>query len=737
MEDKQEAEVRTFLIADVRGYTRYTQEHGDEAAGALAARFADIAEGAVTDLGGRLLELRGDEALAVFSSARSALRAAVELQRRLRAPDDGSAPFPVGVGIGLDSGEAVPVEGGYRGGALNLAARLCSTAGPGQILASQTVTSLSRHVEGLQFVPRRPTRLKGLAEPVASLEIVPESPLPPVAQATTSQRHTTPRRTVLLFGAVLALAVAAAGVAWLSRPKGLEGVAANSIGIIDAAGRTISAQLSIDGRPGGVAVGAGDIWVTDEVAGTLMRIDPAEQIVVDTIQVGEAPAGVAVGAGAVWVANSESHNVSQVNPESGTVVATIPVGNGPVAVAVSDGAVWVANATDGTISRIDPAKSRTIATVSLPQPPSSLAAQGDEVWATSAQGGLLFEVDPGTNVVAQTLPVGNGPTGVALGDGAVWVANGPDKTVSRVDSASGAITKINVTGEPEAVAFDGDILWAASSLTGVVSAIDIESDQVQSTIQIGSDSRGLAIEGDRVWVATLGAADAHHGGTLRVVLEGGEADTFDSIDPGVTYRSQAWQLLSLVHDGLVAFRRDGGPVGGTLVPDLAAAIPAPQHEGKTYTFRLRDGITYSTGDPVRAQDFRRAIEREFEFSTGLAASETDLLGAEECGRHGCDLSRGIVTDDAAGTVTFHLATPDPEFLYKLALPWGAPVPSGSSRPSYPGKPVPGTGAYMIRSYVPDRRLVLTRNPHFEEWSEEAQPVGYVDRMVWTFGLDPS
>jgi peptide/nickel transport system substrate-binding protein len=317
------------------------------------------------------------------------------------------------------------------------------------------------------------------------------------------------------------------------------------------------------------------------------------------------------------------------------------------------------------------------------------------------------------------------------------VANGPDKTVSRVDIADGAVTKINLTGEPQAVAFDDGTLWAASSLTGAVSAIDIERSQVQSTIEIGSDSRGLAVEGDRVWVATLGAANAHRGGTLRVVLEGGEADTFDSIDPGVTYRSQAWQLLSLVHDGLVAFRRDGGPVGATLVPDLAASIPAPQDGGKTYTFRLRDGITYSTGDRVQAQDFRRAIEREFQFGTGFAAVGLDLLGAGECGRRDCDLSRAIETDDAAGTVTFHLATPDPEFLYKLALPWGAPVPSDAPRPSYPGKPVPGTGAYMIRSYEPDRRLVLTRNPRFEEWSEEAQPSGYVDTMVWSFGLTPS
>jgi class 3 adenylate cyclase len=79
-------ELRTFLIADVRGYTRFTREQGDEAASELAAWFAEIVRGAVPAFGGELLELRGDEALCVFGSARQALRAAVELQRRLRTP---------------------------------------------------------------------------------------------------------------------------------------------------------------------------------------------------------------------------------------------------------------------------------------------------------------------------------------------------------------------------------------------------------------------------------------------------------------------------------------------------------------------------------------------------------------------------------------------------------------------------------------------------------------------------
>ena len=126
------AAIRTFLIADIRGYTRFTAQHGDEAASRLATRFADVATEGVEAWGGELVELRGDEALAVFElsppGAPRGGRAPVGVRRR-----DRGGPGPAaGVGIGLDAGEAVPVGDGYRGAALNIAARLCAIAAAGR-----------------------------------------------------------------------------------------------------------------------------------------------------------------------------------------------------------------------------------------------------------------------------------------------------------------------------------------------------------------------------------------------------------------------------------------------------------------------------------------------------------------------------------------------------------------------------------------------------------------------------
>ena len=66
--------VRTFLIADLRGYTRFTDEQGDEAAARLTSGFLSLARDAVSARSGEVVEVRGDEVLAVFDSPREAER---------------------------------------------------------------------------------------------------------------------------------------------------------------------------------------------------------------------------------------------------------------------------------------------------------------------------------------------------------------------------------------------------------------------------------------------------------------------------------------------------------------------------------------------------------------------------------------------------------------------------------------------------------------------------------------
>ncbi len=215
--------------------------------------------------------------------------------------------------------------------------------------------------------------------------------------------------------------------------------------------------------------------------------------------------------------------------------------------------------------------------------------------------------------------------------------------------------------------------------------------------------------------------------------------------------SSPGRLAALTNDGLVGFRRAGGVQGAGLVPNLATSLPTPTDGGLTYTFQLRNGVRYSTGAPVLAGDIRRGIERAVvhpERSPGYYTAA--IVGAQTCAdaaqkaidakrpRPDCDLTKGVVTDDRTGIVTFHLTKPTSEFLYQLALPNASAVPQDTPVDLPPGATLPATGPYVVRSYTPRRpgkhgRLELVRNPRFRIWSPAAQPAGYPDRIVLETG----
>jgi class 3 adenylate cyclase len=169
------APVRTFLIADIRGYSRFTQEYGDEASARLASKFAEISHEGIQLRGGRLVEIRGDEALAVFDSARQAIRAAMDLQHKFSEECDADTDLPLRVGIGIDSGEAIALEdGSFRGAALNIAARLCALAHGGEVIVSEGTSHLAGRLPGVRYVDRGRAHLKGISDPVRVIRAAPE-----------------------------------------------------------------------------------------------------------------------------------------------------------------------------------------------------------------------------------------------------------------------------------------------------------------------------------------------------------------------------------------------------------------------------------------------------------------------------------------------------------------------------------------------------------------------------------
>jgi peptide/nickel transport system substrate-binding protein len=238
-----------------------------------------------------------------------------------------------------------------------------------------------------------------------------------------------------------------------------------------------------------------------------------------------------------------------------------------------------------------------------------------------------------------------------------------------------------------------------------------------------------------VSAGTSGAATraGHRGGTLKLLAKAAGG----TLDPQVNYTLQYWQLFQPTYDGLLAFKKAGGDAAFTVVPDLAEAIPTPTNGGKTWTFKLRKGIKFSSGQTVTVKDVVASFQRIFKVKSPTSGGfYSGIVGAKACLAKpaGCTLEGGVSADAKAGTVTINLVAPDPELKYKLAVPHASILPASSPSSDGGTKPIPGTGAYYFASYNPNKQLVLKRNPHFKEWSKDAQPDGYPDQITQSFGL---
>ena len=110
---------------------------------------------------------------------------------------------------------------------------------------------------------------------------------------------------------------------------------------IDAGTGRLAQTIRLPYAPRDVAVGAGGVWVTSQLADRLLRIDPASGRVTADVPTGRGAAGVAVGAGSVWVANAIDHTVMRIDPRNLHVLRTIPVDGAPDDLAVGDGSVWL------------------------------------------------------------------------------------------------------------------------------------------------------------------------------------------------------------------------------------------------------------------------------------------------------------------------------------------------------------------------------------------------------------
>jgi YVTN family beta-propeller protein len=495
---------------------------------------------------------------------------------------------------------------------------------------------------------------------------------------------------------------------------------------------TPGGTAGIDATPASMAADATAVWLVEPDAGAVIRVNRKTRRVEQRIAVGGSPAAIAVGGGAVWAASIPGDSVIRIDPATGAQTQAIHLGGAQVgALAYGRGTVWVADTSDRELIGIDAQTGTVRKTFELLVKPSVLAFGRSAIWVADYEAGTLTELDARTGATVMNTPVGNGPAAIGVGAGAVWVANSLDSTVSRVDPSTGAVlATIPVGSFPVALAIDGESVWVGNEYSSSVSRIPARGSAVADSIRVAGGPTAIVAASGRLWVGSRSVAQ-RTGGTLRLV----KSAAF-SIDPAVNLDLGPLQADGLTRDGLVAYNLASGAQGTALVPDLALAVPLPSDGGLTYTFRLRPGIRYSNGDPVRATDFRRAFERLFRLKSPGRDFYSGIRGAAACRPSRCDLSQGVETDDEVGMVSFHLLAPDPGFLQRLTTGGlSSPVPAGT--PWHESRtPIPGTGPYRIEQ-ASHKQIRYVRNPYFHEWSHAAQPSGNPDVIVMRFGLTPS
>lgn len=167
----REAGFRALMFTDMANSTQITNVLGDAKAQAVLAKHHEIVRQALLVHEGREVDRAGDGFLTCFASASQAVTCAVTIQRAFRDYNSsGALPIELHVRIGLGAGEPLADGDALFGSTVNLTARICASADPGQILAARVVRELC---SGKSFTFRRygEVNLKGFPDPVELHEV--------------------------------------------------------------------------------------------------------------------------------------------------------------------------------------------------------------------------------------------------------------------------------------------------------------------------------------------------------------------------------------------------------------------------------------------------------------------------------------------------------------------------------------------------------------------------------------
>ncbi|HEY3502908.1 MAG TPA: ABC transporter substrate-binding protein [Actinocatenispora sp.] len=232
---------------------------------------------------------------------------------------------------------------------------------------------------------------------------------------------------------------------------------------------------------------------------------------------------------------------------------------------------------------------------------------------------------------------------------------------------------------------------------------------------------------------------ARRGGTLLTV----QSADFLHLDPQRQYVTNANAVDQLIVRTLTMLKNDPATGREVVVGDLATdAGTDVHHDGRTWRYTLKSGLRYEDGSAVTAADVAYGVARSFapELSDGPQYIQRWLTGhADYASTYAGPYAGGPATPPhvtvSGRSITFHLASPHPDFGYAASLGTTAPVPRAKDRgPAAMDERPFATGPYKVGSYVRGQRLTLVRNRYWDP-ATDAVRHDYFDRFVTEVGPD--
>jgi peptide/nickel transport system substrate-binding protein len=205
----------------------------------------------------------------------------------------------------------------------------------------------------------------------------------------------------------------------------------------------------------------------------------------------------------------------------------------------------------------------------------------------------------------------------------------------------------------------------------------------------------------------------------------------EALDPALDYSAEGWTAMGEVYVPLLTYNHAEGEEGSEVVPGLAEDLPEISEDGKTYTLKLRSGLKYSDGTPVKASDFKATVERLFEINSPGSFFYSKIVGAEEFEETKKGGIGGIQADDETGEISIELTAPSGTFTNELAMLFVALLPADTLSEDQTANPAPSTGPYTIVDVKAGRSWNYERNPQWSKANSEAMPdypSGYMDRV---------